>query len=349
MRRTIGVVLLGLGALLLVMAPLLRWYAYPRLAVIPQEVTERVSVGRDVTVLDLTAAANRREPTRTTDVRTVRKIVPAAAVSTDRVAVWETSVTTFDALADSGRADDSVLSYVQERVAFNRHTAAAVNGFEQYFTATGDKRDAVDVDHTGYFFALPFDTKQRTYEYWDSSIQQTRPMVFDGEDDVAGLDIYRFVQWVEPTSIGQQKVPGQLFGRRGTIAADQIYSTKRTIWVEPQTGGIVKEREERDSHLEYRGKRGPAILDGTLTDTQEQVAANVEKYADGAHLLELVRTTAPTATVTAGAVVMLTGLLMRRDRAKPRRQPKAAQVQPRDRDDTFEEFGDEARPSTHRY
>ena len=55
MRRSIGLALVGLGVLMLVAAPLLRWYAYPRLAVVSDAATEQISTGQDVTVLDRAA------------------------------------------------------------------------------------------------------------------------------------------------------------------------------------------------------------------------------------------------------------------------------------------------------
>src|ERR1700754_2228127 len=77
MRRSIGLVLVGLGVLMLVLAPMSRWYAYPRLAVVSNDVAERVSTGSDVTVLDLGAVVRQEaEVERVTDIRSVRRIIP---------------------------------------------------------------------------------------------------------------------------------------------------------------------------------------------------------------------------------------------------------------------------------
>ena len=63
MRRNVGLVLLVVGALFLVLAPLLRWYAYPRLAVAPQDqASTTVSTGTDVTVFSIPALLAGEDP-----------------------------------------------------------------------------------------------------------------------------------------------------------------------------------------------------------------------------------------------------------------------------------------------
>lgn len=320
MRRKIGLILMGLGVLMLVLAPLSRWYAYPRLAVVPDDVAERVSEGRDVTVLDLGAVVSGEGPiTRVTDVRSVRKIIPDVDDGTGQVAVWETGVTTFDELGAGATAQENVLSYYEERVAFDRHTAAGVGGRDQYYTPTGDERDLQQVNHNGYYFKLPFLTEEGDYQFWDSTIQQARPMVFAGEDQLSGLPVYRFVQHIEPQPVSAVEVPGALFGQRSPVVADRVYSNTRTIWVEPQTGAIIKGQEEQDSYLEFEGERGPAIIQGSIAYTDQQVAANVDEYAGLARTLEQVRTTLPIAALTAGAVLAIVGLVLARRPHRARR------------------------------
>jgi hypothetical protein len=75
-----------MAAFLLVLAPMLRWYAYPRLAVVPADVDGTlVSVG-DATVFDIDDRVERR--TDLTSVRTVRSDV---STGTGEVAVWDTA------------------------------------------------------------------------------------------------------------------------------------------------------------------------------------------------------------------------------------------------------------------
>ncbi|WP_162605654.1 porin PorA family protein [Jiangella ureilytica] len=313
MRRSVGLVLVGLGVLMLVLAPLSRWYAYPQLAVVPNEVAERVSTGADITVLDLGAVV-RQEPEveRVTDVRSVRRIIPDQGESGGDTAVWDTSVTTFDELGAGATPEENVLSYFEERVAFDRHTSEAVDGHDQYYTPTGERADRVEVDHAGYYFKLPFGVEQRTYPFWDSTIQDTRPLEFQSETTLEGLPVYVFQQVIEPTPVSALEIPGALFGQPGSIVADRVYSNTRTLWVEPHTGAIIKGQEEQDSYLDFEGTRGPTIVQGTLASTGDQVTANVDEYASSAERLELVRETVPVAAAAAGVVLVILGLVLAR-------------------------------------
>ncbi|MBB5789633.1 porin PorA family protein [Jiangella mangrovi] len=316
MRRSIGLVLVGLGVLMLVLAPLSRWYAYPRLAVVPNDVAERVSTGSDVTVLDLGAVVRQEaEVERVTDVRSVRRIIPDQGESSGDTAVWDTSVTNFDALGEGATPEENVLSYYEERVAFDRHSSESVDGNDQYYTPTGERADRVEVDHEGYYFKLPFGVEQRSYPFWDSTIQETRPMEFQSETTLEGLPVYVFQQVIEPTPVSALEIPGALFGQAGSIVADRIYSTTRTLWVEPQTGAIIKGQEEQDSYLDFEGTRGPTIVQGTLAYTGEQVTANVDEYASSAEQLELARDTIPVSAAAAGGVLMILGLVLARRRS----------------------------------
>lgn len=325
MRRSIGLVLVGLGVLLLVLAPLSRWYAYPQLAVASDETAERVSTGSDVVVLDLGAVISREgEIERSTDVRSVRRIVPDRGAGSDDTAVWETSVTTYDDLGQGSTDSENVLSYLEERVAFDRHTGENVAGHGQFYTPTGERADRVEVDHTGYFFKLPFDTQRRDYEFWDSTIQDTRPLEFDGETTLDGLTVYRFVQEVEPTPVTALEVPGYLFGATGAVVADRVYSTTRTLWVEPRTGAVIKGEEEQHSYLEFEGQQGPAIVQGTIAYTSDQVAANVDEYSGTARTLEIVRTTGPLAALALGAVLVVIGSVLARRTYRGRRRAALA-------------------------
>lgn len=313
MRRTVGLVLIGLGVLMLVLVPLMRWYAYPRLAVVASEVDEQVMAARDVTVLDRGALLRReRDVTRVTDVQAVQKIIPDLQASTDKVAVWETSVTLADARGDDQPVAEDVLSYYEERVAFDRHTGEGVAGHGQYYTRTGETADRVDVDHSGHYFKLPFETERREHEFWDSAVQQALPLAYDGEEQLDGLTVYRFTQSVEPTPIAEMEVPGVLFGRQGPVTAQHVYANERTVWVEPHTGAIIKVQESPDSYLRYQGENGPAVMRGVFASTDQQVADNVAEHSDRARLLEAAHTAGSFNGLAAGALFLLVGLLVAR-------------------------------------
>ncbi len=351
MRRTVGLALVVIGALLLVLSPLLRWYAYPRLAVVSDTVAEgetlvvpdwctadgqeetleagdpnvacTMSAGEDVTVLDITAVAQGKDDvTRTVDIMSVRRVVPDVGVGTDDTAVWETGVNTMDAGATD--PDKSTLSAYTARVAFDRNLGSAVPGFSQYYWPSDDPDDKVERDHTGQYFKMPFDTQQQDYDWWDPTIGETRPMVFDAEDDLEGLAVYRFVQEIEPTVVAELDVPGSLFDvDEPTVEADRVYKNTRTVWIEPTTGVVIKGQEDQDAYLEYNGRRGPTVTAGTIAYTDEQVEANVEKYESSARLLGLVHTSVPIWAAVLGVVLIAAGVSMAARAGRYRRRDRS--------------------------
>ena len=323
MRRTLGYALVCLGVLALALAPLLRWYAYPRIAVVDDTVAESgenvvtlTSVGEDVTVLDIAlVAAGEAEATRVTTVTSERTVRPDRVAGTDDVAVWDSRVSTTD-------AEGSELSGFTERIAFDRRTSELVEGFEQYYQPTGSAAEPVAVERSGYYLRFPFDTQRVDHDVWDPTLQDSRPATFEGEEEIDGLGVYRFVQEVEATDVAEVQVPGRLVGAsEAAVAARRMYATTRTLWVEPATGAIVRARDEPDVYLDFQGQRGPTVLQGTLEYADDTVAANVERYEPRARTLTLVHTVGPIAGIVFGLVsVGVAAVLLRpRRRYVPRR------------------------------
>lgn len=347
MRRSVGLALIALGVLALLLGPLLRIYAYPRVAVVPDESagqdptqaacvdlreealretmsTCSVSAGSGVEILDIElVAAGATDPVRAMDVTSVRSVVPDVQPRDDieEVAVWDTGVVT--------TADDVVRSAYQERVAFDRGTGESVpdpNGamYGQYYgdTAEDENGDPVEpepVEHTGWYFKLPFGTEKTDYEFWDSTLQRSTPLLFDGEDTIEGLAVYRFVQQIEAVDIADQDLPGGYFGSdEPTVTADRFYANTRTLWVEPNTGVIIRGQEEQDAYFEFEGER-LTVTKGTVAYTDETVAANIDTYESKASLLNLIRNVLPIVLPIAGLVLIVMGVLLVRDRQRPRR------------------------------
>lgn len=319
MRRTTGLVLVAVGVLSLILGPALRFYAYPKLAIVPNDHTQTVSVGEDVRILDIALIAQGADnPVRSMDVVSTRRVLPDAEASTDDVAVWETGV--------NNVGDGVTRSAYEARVAFDRHTGEAVpdpdgETYGQYHLATEDEADRVAVEHTGWVFKLPFATEKIDYEFWDTTILQSTPLVFDGEDTIDDLNVYRFVQRIDPTILpgGEQELPGRLFGSdEQNVLAERYYGNTRTLWVEPNTGVIIRGQEQQDAYFEYNGQR-LAVTQGTIGYSDETVEANLEEYRSSAAALNLIRNVLPIVLPPVGLVLIIGGVLLARDRQRPRR------------------------------
>lgn len=325
MRRTIALAVIGLGVLLLVAAGLLRWYAYPQLAVAPHDTeATTVSTGERVRILDVAAVlAGRASVERVTDITSTRGTVSLVdgmegTVSDDDVAVWHTLVNNADARGQTVSATESV-------VAFDRHTGAGVPGYSQII-------DGEPVEHEGQILKFPFGTEKRDYDFWDATVRAASPAVYEGEDEIDGLDVYRFVQTIQPTVVEQIEVPGGLAGSdQDSVEAERVYANVRTLWVEPHTGVIIRGQEEQNSVLAYEGEDIATVTQGTIAYTDETVASLIDEYGDTASQLNLIRNTLPLVLGLLGLLGVAAGVLLLWTRHEPRhgaRQEPAADTSP---------------------
>lgn len=310
MRRAVGFSLVAAGVLLLVLAPLLRWFVWPRVAVTPlDQFAIAVSTGTDLTVFDAGTLSE-----RTTDLTSTRRVIADVDASTSDVAVWDTFVNTAD---DSG----TTINAYTERAAFDRHSSAPVAGYDENFNDEA-------VEHQGFVFKFPFGTEKREYDFWDNTLFEAFPATYTGTDEIDGLSVYTFEQEVPPTVVMQMEVPGSLVGRpeEQTVTADRVYANTRTLWVEPQTGVIIKGQEEPRTVLRYLGQEEVTLTDGTLAYDDATVADRVDEYSGLATQLRIVRTTGPIALVVLGVALLLVGafLLLRDRRERARHAPGTA-------------------------
>jgi hypothetical protein len=327
MRRKVGFVVVALGALFLVLAPLLRWYVYPRLAVAPQDQeSTTVSEGQDVTIFSIPELAAGNDPQVVTDVTSTRGTVSIVGdrdegTSTDEVAVWETVVNTTD-------AEGTTLSATESVVAFDRNTGAGVEGYGQ--EVNGDA-----IDHEGQILKFPFGTEKRDYDFWDSTLRQALPAVYDAEEEIDGLTVYKFVQTIEPTVVSQLEVPGTFAGEdAATVEADRVYANTRTLWVEPHTGVIIKGQEEQDTVLEYDGQEFATVTSGTIVYTDETIAETIDEYRPRATQLNLLANILPIVLGVLGVLTLVVGVFLVHRPYAPRRAADSGRREDMDPNDT---------------
>lgn len=301
-RASLG--LIALGAFLVVLAPMVRWYAYPRIAVAPAAQRSTTTlVGPDATIFDLSTL---KEITTdlTTTVRTLGDTEASAAAGGDTV-VWMNSTTT--------RSSDGVIrSQEVERLAFDARTGEAVNCCGEYISDQPDVNTAVK--HEGLVVKFPFATEKKTYDFWDGTLRAAVPIDYAGTTSVDGVSVYRFQQTIPRTQVGTTEVPASLLGLEGSgsVQAAEMYSNVRTLWVEPNTGVIIKRAESQDNTLDYGGQ--PRITTTRVTTGYDD--ATVKKFADEygsqGRLLHLVRSVIPQVLFVLGLILMAGGAVLGR-------------------------------------
>ncbi|WP_151478378.1 DUF3068 domain-containing protein [Streptomyces albicerus] len=256
MRRKASLILLALAVFFAALSPLLRWYAFPRLAKIPaNQYQDMVLEAKDATLLDY-GTMKAEKVDKVTIVQTLRGNVEASQkiekTAGRDVVVW-------DSLSYVQGPDGKMVSKIPERYIFDAHTQEPVH-------ATGEMVDGDPVKREGIEFKWPFLTEKRDYEYFDAQARVTAPIHYKGEQDFRGVDVYYFEQTIPWTKVPLPKVmpvegiTPESVAKTGTT---RWYTTVRKFWVEPVTGAPVYGEEIHKE--EMRG--------GTLLGDRDKVTA----------------------------------------------------------------------------
>lgn len=256
MRRKAGLVLLALAVFFAALSPLLRWYAFPRLAKVPaNQYQDMVLEAENATLLDYGTMRARTVP-KVTIVQTLKGNVEASErieESAGRdVVVW-------DGLSYVVGPDGEMVSKIPERYIFDAHTQEPVH-------ATGEMVDGDPVRREGLEFKWPFLTEKRDYEYFDAQARVTAPIHYKGTQDFRGLEVYYFEQTIPWTKVRIPKtlpVEGLTPESVAETGTTRWYTTVRKFWVEPLTGAPVYGEELHKEEL-----RG-----GTLLGDRDKVTA----------------------------------------------------------------------------
>jgi len=98
--------------------------------------------------------------------------------------------------------------------------------------------DSMFSDKKG-LLTFPIGVEKRDYELWDSQIGNISTAHFVGEENIAGLDTYKYVVSTENYPIGALDIDGM-----SDRHAELFYTGNTTYWVEPSAGGIANVRQE---------------------------------------------------------------------------------------------------------
>jgi hypothetical protein len=317
--RKTGIGLIGLGVFLIALAALFRFYAYERLAVVPlDQETTSISEGPGATVFSI-AQGEEVE----LDLISTRNVVGDVAASEDAsesedrdLAVWETFVFTGEE-GEEFSEDNPPLSATHDRVAFDRHTGEAVNCCGQYTSSSTDPDTGEEIRDestpiTGQFFKLPFGSEKKTYQFWDGSVKDSTDLEYQATEEIEGLTVYRYQQVIEPTDVGDlPEGAGSLFGVDDPDAViDRVYSNTRTLWIEPETGVIIRGQEAQLVTADYQGETVATVTDVTIGYSDETISDNVDTYSSLATSLKAVRTWVPIAGLVLGLLSLAGGFLL---------------------------------------
>lgn len=186
MRRRASLVLLALAVFFTALSPLMRWYAFPRLAKIPpSQYQDTVLEARPATLIDYGTMKAKQVP-KVTIVQTLKGDVAAS----DRIEQTAgRDVVVWDALSYVAGPDGKMVSEIPERYIFDAHSQEPVH-------ATGEMVDGDPVRREGIEYKWPFLTEKRDYTYFDAQTRTSAPIHYKGTRTFRGLEVYYFEQTI---------------------------------------------------------------------------------------------------------------------------------------------------------
>lgn len=317
MGKKMGTVALFLGAFLLALAALSKFYMYDQLAVVPLN-NQSTSIsstapGADAQYLDAAAGLKITDgPLKNTKMVTgnVAEAEKASKALGRDIAVWDIYDCTDTPDFNCG-GGETPLSATSDRVAFDTNTAETVPWEGSKSETHGEP--IVPGDFEGLYFKFPFDAQKKTYGFWDGTLRKAVPAKYVGEGQVKGMKVYKYVKTIAPIKTGTIDVPGSMVGSdEATVTADQIYSSVSNYSVDPVTGVILVGQTAQDSYLEVNGQRALTTTKATLGYTDKNIADAVDTYKSKAMLLTLVKTGIPVGGGLLGIVLLALGVISRR-------------------------------------
>jgi hypothetical protein len=318
MRKVLGGVATLVGVLLLVLGVLAKPVLYDRLATVKlDQRSTSVSEGTGMSALyahevDGKAVFDKLENAHLRSTRQVLGIPgrAKAAGKQDTDAFWQTTVQSQAEL--NGKWTD--LSFSNEGVSFNRKTGEATNCCGD-FKSAGDLSDpakTVDTQHQGLFFKFPFDVQKKTYQFWDGDLGKASPIEYVREEKLEGVNTYVFRQTIPKAEVATRDVPKAVFGDSadGDVSAKVMYGNVRTLWIEPNTGVLIKGQEQQDKSLVAEGYPELATTKGTIGYSDATVKKNADDWGSKGALLGFVNGSLTLVGILVGVLLVALGLFL---------------------------------------
>ncbi|MFA1548500.1 DUF3068 domain-containing protein [Actinomadura chokoriensis] len=312
MRRPVGLVLIGLGAFFLTLAPLVRFYVADQVVVAPLN-RYQVSLleSKNATYFDQAELKTKTGVTLLAK-NTVRGDVRANE-GDDDIAVWDSTTNIYDQAKP-----DKPIQIQGFRIAFDRRTAVLVN----CCGVNVDGDNAVRMSGYGLLFPLA-GVQKRDYPFFDMTTKQAAPMVFGEVEKVHGLTTYRFTQTIPLTKTAalDTKLPAKMLGLpedAGNQKVDRYTEAYNTVWVDPRTGIPVKHRKNIRSTVQTADGKGRMIVaQADLISVDQDQKAMVDLANSTALRIDMVRSYIPAGSIFLGLILIFVGGFLGLARREP--------------------------------
>ncbi|QLE71601.1 DUF3068 domain-containing protein [Streptomyces rectiverticillatus] len=313
MRRRASLVLLAVAVFLAALAPLLRWYAFPRLAKVPAgSYQTAVLEAKDATLLDYARMEPRTVP-KVTLVQTLKGNAEEARKvrreSGRDVVVWDT-------LTHMAGPDGAMISRIPERYVFDAHSQQPVHAGGEHVDDTPVRRDGIE-------YKWPFLVEKRDYRYFDMQTRTSAPIHYRGTRSFHGLDVYYFEQTIPWTRVPlPRRMPlGVTPETVRQLGLERWYTTRRMFWVDPVTGAPVNGEEIHREELRWTGhpeKKPVTAFAGHVKMRADYVDSTVALVTSQRRLVLLLTSWLPWGSAVLGGALLALALFLEA-RARPRR------------------------------
>jgi Porin PorA len=301
MRRQVVIVLTGLGAFLIVMAVVLPTWIVGQVVKFP--LNEFESATLTASNASYFSATSLTEKTGV-NLEATYTIKGDGAAGTSSIAVWNEYSYVYDL------TNRQPVQQMTRRFAFDRRTAQLVDCCGA--NVNGNSA-VVQRGYVGYVF--PIGAKQQTYQVFDTTLNKPVPFRYDGTSSVRGIRAYKFTEDVAPVQVTTQTVPGSLVGMRAaSVTLPQYYEIHLVYYVDPDTRALLNVEEHQTVTLRDRSTGDQALLlfDADLKATPAAITTVVSLDKSGRDKLALLETILPLVLGLAGAVTLVTGIVLAR-------------------------------------
>jgi len=304
MRRHVGPILAGLGTSLIVLAVVQPAYIVGQVVRFPLSEYETATLTG--TGMSYFSAAKVATVTGV-NVRAAYTIKGDPAAGSSSTAVWNEFSYVYDT------TNRLPVQMMTRRFAFDRKTAELVNCCGASINHNAHVKQSGVV---GYVF--PINTRPKTYQVFDTTLNRPVPFTYDGTATVGGVKTYKFVEDVPPTKIGFSPL---------SSTQPEYYQIHLIYWVDPVTGALLNVNEDQKIFLRdpATGAQTTVLFDGDLRATPASVREITKLDSDGRSKLTLLSMTLPIVNGIAGALALIAGILLAR---RPRADVTLAAPQP---------------------
>ncbi len=295
--RVVGSVVMALGGLAVVAAVTAdAWVPLSPAQLRLDESFGTESVGEQVRYLDPAQLAEVTGAEVTVSVRVQGD--EETGTADDDTAVWEYTSETSD-------ADGTLVTTSTTVVCLDRRSAEAED-------CVIEAVDGEPTDVSGLTVRFPADTQERDYDLWDPASRQSVPARYLGAERLDGVQVYRFEQEVPEQVVRSLPVPGLLVATvAGEVEADVVHRSTRTVLVEPVSGVVVSEEEDRVTALRGPdGRDGAVLLAGTFGWSDASVDDALARAEDVRDDRGDLRTGVRWAAAGTGAALLALGALL---------------------------------------